>query len=204
MTLITTTGTAERHILAERATIVARISEASNDRATSISSATALHDRLATAAAALRKSGAATWHLAGALSTSPRTWTDKNGAKHSDHVTSGTVRVKLQDLAVVADTVAAFSAVGATASVEWTLTEATKREAIRAARASAVKDAAARAADFAAGLGKTIAQTVAIREEHSGGYSSGTRGGSSASDHAALSVEEITVSVNVTGDFETV
>ena len=47
MTVITTVGTAERHLPAERATLVARVSVSDADRATAIAAATALHNRLA-------------------------------------------------------------------------------------------------------------------------------------------------------------
>ena len=66
MTQIHATGTHESHHRAERATVLARVTIASTDRARSISDATALHNWIAARAQQLRDSGDATWHSADA------------------------------------------------------------------------------------------------------------------------------------------
>ncbi|MGF6821427.1 uncharacterized protein YggE [Microbacterium sp. ZKA21] len=199
MTVITVAGLGENHHRAERATLTAEIAIAHADRATSIRQGTAVHAQLAEEAARLRASGAATWHSVDVLSTSARVWTDKDGVKHRDHLTRGTVRVKMSRLAEVADVVAALSALGATVSTSWALTEVTRDAVTRHLRTVAVTDARAKADDFAAALGQTVQRVVAIREDD--GY--GPQGGRGAGGGPELTIPEITVRVAVKGDFET-
>lgn len=202
MTGITVTGLGERHLVAERATLTARIAIAHVDRAASIAQGTSVHAELAERVIALRGSGAATWHSVDVLTTSARVWTDKDGRKHRDHVTSGSVRVKLADLARVADTVADLSALGATVSTAWDLTERTRLEVTRELRVAAVRDARAKADDFAAALGTTVSRVLAIRESQPV-VPQGVRGAAGGA-RDELTVPEITVNVAVVGDFETV
>ena len=199
MTVITVSGLGESHNRAERATLTAEVAIAHADRAMSIRQGTAVHAQLAEEAARLRASGAATWHSVDVLSTSARVWTDKDGVKHRDHVTRGTVRVKMSRLAEVADVVAVLSTFGAAVSTSWALTEVTRDGVTRHLRTVAVKDARAKADDFAAALGQTVQRVVAIREDD--GYApQGARGSGGAPE---LTIPEITVRVAVKGDFET-
>lgn len=202
MTGITVTGLGERHVLAERATLTARVSIAHVDRSASMAQGAAVHAQLAERAVTLRGAGAATWHSTDPLSTSARVWTDKDGRKHRDHVTSGSVRVKLADLAQVADTVADLSALGATVSTTWALTEKTRFDVTRELRVAAVRDARAKADDFAAALGTGVSRVIAIRESQPS-TPPGVRGAAGGA-RDELTVPEITVSVAVIGDFETV
>ena len=81
MTLITVSGLGERHVRAERATLTATVSVAHERRDRSMTLGQAAHTRLAERAAALRGTGAATWHSVDVLSTRVRVWTDKDGTK---------------------------------------------------------------------------------------------------------------------------
>ncbi|WP_460799525.1 SIMPL domain-containing protein [Microbacterium sp. GXF0217] len=199
MTVITVAGLGESHRMAERATLAAEVAIAHQDRATSIRQGTAVHAQLAEQVVRLRSSGAATWHSVDVLSTSARVWTDKDGAKHRDHVTRGIVRVKMSRLAEVPDAVAALSALGATVSTTWALTEITRDAVTRHLRTVAVKDARAKADDFAAALGQTVQRVLAIREDE--GYVPQSARG--AGGGPELTIPEITVRVAVKGDFET-
>ncbi|UYO98307.1 SIMPL domain-containing protein [Microbacterium sp. M28] len=199
MAVITAAGLGEQHVVAERATLSAEVAIAHVDRDMSIRQGARVHAQLAEEAVRLRASGAATWHSVDVLSTSARVWTDKNGAKHRDHLTRGTVRIKMSRLAEVADVVAALSALGATVSTSWALTEVTRDAVTRHLRSVAVKDASAKAADFAAALGQTVQRVVAIREDQ--GYA--PQGGRGSGGGPELTIPEITVRVAVTGDFET-
>ena len=199
MAVITAAGLGEQHVVAERATLSAEVAIAHVDRDMSIRQGARVHAQLAEEAVRLRASGAATWHSVDVLSTSARVWTDKNGAKHRDHLTRGTVRIKMSRLAEVADVVAALSALGATVATSWALTEVTRDAVTRHLRSVAVKDASAKAADFAAALGQTVQRVVAIREDH--GYA--PQGGRGSGGGPELTIPEITVRVAVTGDFET-
>lgn len=201
MTLITVEGLGERHLRAERATLTAQVAIAHRDRAHSIVQGTAAHARIAQHAAQLRDSGAATWHSVDPLATNVRTWTDKDGKKHQDHVTNGTVRIKLGRLSIVADAVAELSALGATVSTSWALTEATKRHVTKELRTAAVQDARGKADDFAAALGAQVTGVVRVTEKAD--YTpQGVRGAASGQKDE-LTIPEITVRVNITGEYET-
>ena len=201
MTTITVDGLGERHLIAERATLTARIAVAHAHRDQSIAQGTAAHAQLADRAVRLRADGAATWHSVDVLSTNVRVWTDKDGEKHTDHVTSGTVRVKLSRLDLVSGVVAELSALGAVVSTDWALTDSTRQRTTRELRAAAVRDARAKADDFAAALGATVSRVVALRSSAIGPLP-GARGASGAA-RDELTIPEITVSVAVTGEFET-
>ena len=103
MTQIHATGTHESHHRAERATVLARVTIASTDRARSISDATALHNWLAARAQQLRDSGDATWHSADAPSTSVRkSYQQGKGSKVIiEHVTMSRIQIKLSNLELV-------------------------------------------------------------------------------------------------------
>ncbi len=201
MTAITVEGVGERHLTAERATLSARIAIAHVDRERSIALGTSAHSEVASRALRLREAGAATWHSVDPLTTTIRVWTDKDGVKHQDHVTGGTVHVKLRDLRAVADVVAELSTLGATVSTDWVLTEATRDRTIRELRATAVNDARSKAADFAAALGGSVQRVSTLRE--SGGGGGPAVRGSSGGARDELTVPEITVRVAVVGEFET-
>lgn len=201
MTVITVDGLGERHLLAERATLTAHVAIAHRDRSDSIKQGIAVHTRIARSVAQLRDSGAATWHSVDPLATNVRTWTDKDGRKHQDHVTNGSVRVKLCQLALVADTVAELSALGATVSTSWALTETTKLRVTKELRTAAVQDARAKADDFASALGAAVARVVRVAE--TGGYAPPGVRGAAGSQKEELTIPEITVRVGIKGEYET-
>ena len=201
MTLIAVEGRGERHLRAERATLTAQVAVAHRDRAESIAQGTAVHARIAHHAAQLRESGAATWHSVDPLATNVRTWSDKDGKKHQDHVTSGTVRVKLGRLSLVADAVAELSALGATVATSWALTDATKHHVTQELRTAAVHDARAKADDFAAALGANVTGVVRVTEKAD--YSPQGGRGAAAGQNDELTIPEITVRVSITGEYET-
>jgi len=201
MTLITVEGLGERHLRAERATLTAQISIAHHDRAESIASGTAAHTRIAQVAARLRESGAATWHSIDPVATNVRTWTDKNGKKHQDHVTGGAVRIKLGQLSRVADEAAQLSALGATVSTSWALTDATKHRTTRELRSTAVHDARTKADDFASALGTQVAAVVRVVDKAD--YNPQGMRGASGGHQDELTIPEITVRVSITGEYET-
>jgi uncharacterized protein YggE len=201
MTSITVEGLGERHLRAERATLTAHVAIAHRDRSESIAQGTAVHSRIAHSAAKLRDSGAATWHSVDPLATNARTWTDKDGRKHQDHVTNGSVRVKLGQLALVADAVAELSALGAAVSTSWALTETTKSRVTKELRTAAVRDARAKADDFAAALGAKVADVMRITE--TAGYAPQGVRGAAAGQKDELTIPEITVRVGITGEYET-
>jgi len=201
MTTITVDGLGERHIIAERATLTARVAMAHANRDRSMESGVAVHSQIAERAARLRDAGAATWHSIDVLTTNVRVWTDKDGKKHQDHVTSGNVRIKLARLDLVSDVVAELSALGASVSTDWALTDATRLRTTRELRVVAVQDARAKADDFAAAL-KTSVRNVSTLRESNGPAAPALRGAAGGA-REELTIPEITVRVAVVGDFET-
>lgn len=201
MTLITVDGLGERHLLAERATLTARVAMAHASRDRSMELGASTHSQIAERAARLRDSGAATWHSVDVLSTNVRVWTDKDGNKHQDHVTDGSVRIKLGRLDLVSDVVAELSALGASVSTAWALTDATRLRTTRELRVFAVRDARAKADDFAVALGTSVSAVATLRESN-GQVASGARG-APAPARDDLTIPEITVRVAVIGEFET-
>ncbi|OAN43475.1 SIMPL domain-containing protein [Microbacterium sp. H83] len=201
MTRITVSGLGERHLRAERATLTATVAMAHPQRDQSMALGESAHARIAERAVVLRGTGAATWHSIDVLTTRVRVWTDKDGAQHRDHVTSGTVRIKLGRLDLVADVVAELSALGATVSTAWALTEATRDGVTRELRTAAVRDARAKADDFAAALGVAVTDVAILRESPTSGSPAirGSQGGA----REELTVPEITVAVAVSGEYDT-
>lgn len=201
MTTITVDGLGERHLVAERATLTARVAIAHANRDRSMDLGAAVHSQLAGRAVRLREAAAATWHSIDVLTTNARVWTDKDGNKHQDHVASGSVRIKLARLDLVADVVAELSAIGASVSTDWTLTDATRQRTIRELRIVAVQDARAKADDFAAALGTSVDRVATLRE--SGGPVMPAARGAAGGARDELTIPEITVRVAVVAEFDT-
>lgn len=203
MTLLTITGKSERFILAERATITARVSIGSRNRQESIRKAQELHNSLAEQAQGLRASGAATWHQASPSTTWVRTWVDKENKVQTEHVTTSHVQVKLSALALVPEVVGRWSTLGAAVSTEWSLTEATKASQVRQLRGAAVAEARAKAADFAGALNQQVVSVVALRDvQDASVFASSARAGGSTGGAAEVTIAEITVGCTVSMDFE--
>lgn len=208
MSQIHATGTHDAHYRAERATVTAAVSVASNDRGRSIADATALHNWIAQRAQQLRDAGDATWHAADA----PSTWARKSYAEGTrqqvviEHVTSSRVRIKLSNLDHVGPLVEELSVAGAETSVHWSLTEASRRLCERQARRAAVSTAREIAEDYAEALGEQIIRVVSIsdvlKSDFGGPQPRFAMAAGFAHDSAEVSVAEITVSATVQGVFE--
>lgn len=201
MTTLSVTGIAVHHLRAERATLTARVSFSAPNRTDSMRGAAELHQRLVASAQQLRTDGRATWHEAGPSATSLKTWTEQ-GSKRSEHVTNSTVKVKLRDLALVAEVIDTWSHWGASVATSWSLTEATKQKHQRQLRRLAIVDARARATDFATALEQQIVGVTAVKEQ--GDWSQPTtRSQSASSGPPEVAVAELTMECRVSVDFET-
>ncbi|QZY51763.1 SIMPL domain-containing protein [Leucobacter tenebrionis] len=205
MTTIHATGTAETHVLAERATITALISVTSRDRSGSIDAATRLHNWLVQRAEQLRASGDATWHSADPITT----WSYKSYAEGKpkqvvfEHRTSSRVRVKLSNLSLVSALVTELAEAGVTTDVDWSLTENTRRVYERRMRKAAVESAREVANDYAGALGQRIESVVSISDAPVGGTPMAAFARSAAAAGASeVTVAEITVSATVSGVYE--
>lgn len=205
MTTIHATGTAETHVLAERATITALVSVTSRDRSGSIDAATRLHNWLVQRAEQLRGSRDATWHSADPITT----WSYKSYAEGKpkqvvfEHRTSSRVRVKLSNLSLVGALVTELAEAGVTTDVDWSLTENTRRVYERRMRKAAVESARETANDYAEALGQRIESVVSISDTPVGGGAPAAFARSAAAAGASeVTVAEITVSATVSGVYE--
>lgn len=205
MTTIHATGTAETHLLAERATITALVSVTSRDRSGSIDAATRLHNWLVQRAEQLRGSRDATWHSADPITT----WSYKSYAEGKpkqivfEHRTSSRVRVKLSNLSLVGALVTELAEAGVTTDVDWSLTENTRRVYERRMRKAAVESARETANDYAEALGQRIESVVSISDTPVGGGAPAAFARSAAAAGASeVTVAEITVSATVSGVYE--
>lgn len=205
MTTIHATGTAETHVLAERATITALVSVTSRDRSGSIDAATRLHNWLVQRAEQLRGSRDATWHSADPITT----WSYKSYAEGKpkqivfEHRTSSRVRVKLSNLSLVGALVSELAEAGATTDVDWSLTENTRRVYERRMRKAAVESARETANDYAEALDQRIESVVSISDTPVGGGAPAAFARSAAAAGASeVTVAEITVSATVSGVYE--
>lgn len=216
VTEFTVTADAERHIRAERATIVAHISSRSlNSKAEAHNAVAGVHNRLAAQARAFRGDGTATWHHATAPSSYSikESWKPDKGSEPRDRtvfVTASKVEVKFQDFEAMSDWLAelADESLVQTSQPLWALTEQTRKEAESRVRTLAVRNARLYANDYAAGedieasalrLSKVDA-SVSSR----GGYPmAGATRSSTAPGNATFSVtpNEVTVSASVTATF---
>lgn len=205
MTTIHATGTAETHVLAERATITALVSVTSRDRSGSIDAATRLHNWLVQRAEQLRGSRDATWHSADPITT----WSYKSYAEGKpkqivfEHRTSSRVRVKLSNLSLVGALVTELAEAGVTTDVDWSLTENTRRVYERRMRKAAVESARETANDYAEALDQRIESVVSISDTPVGGGAPAAFARSAAAAGASeVTVAEITVSATVSGVYE--
>lgn len=208
MTTIHATGTSEQHILAERATITARVSSTSRDRSASIADATRTHNWAVQRAEQLRTSGDATWHAADPIST----WTHKTYAEGKqqkvvvEHTTSSRVRVKLSNLALVSELVTEFAEAGLSTDIAWSLTEESRRAHERRVRAAAVGEARMIAEDYATALGRRIGAVVSVSDAPQGSFPAQPRFAAASAlgdGPAEVTIAEITVSATVAGVYET-
>lgn len=215
-TEFTVTADAERHIRAERATVIAHISSRSLTSKSEAHNAVAeVHNRMAAQARAFRSSGAATWHHATAPSSYSikESWKPDKDSEPRDRtvfVTASKVEVKFQNFEAMSDWLAelADEPLVQTSQPLWALTEQTQKETESKVRTLAVRNARQYANDYAAGediepsalrLSKVDA-SVSAR----GGYpmAGATRGSAGSSNTAfAVTPNEVTVSASVTATF---
>lgn len=203
MTIITTTGKAEAHYVAERATLTLRIEHRATDRNQSITMATAIHNFLLARSEQLHEEGDATW-----LSSEPlSTYVEKTLAEGSkktvitEYVTRSVIRVKLSNLGLVADLVDEFSRSGAEVDVDWALTEDSRKRYERRMRKEAVLAAHFRALDYAEALDQKIIETVRISDGSHYGDDYPHLRARFDDGVAKVTIAEITVSAKVSGEY---
>lgn len=200
MTVVITEGTAERHLRAERVTLSITPNVVADTAEKAVRAVESTVSALAERAAALRASGAATWHQVGAVTTYSR----KVGQDDDriEHIARAAVQIKLADLTLVGPLTSEFAPSSITVHPAWALTEATRKMHEREVRIAAVGAARARVEDYAAALGGKV-KTVLEVSDLGGTGSSAQRGSGAASGPGAdLTIPEITVSARVVAKFE--
>jgi uncharacterized protein YggE len=198
MTVVTTEGTAERHLRAERATLTLSPRVVTDAAATSVAAVERLVAQLAERARALRESGDATWHQVGTIRLSSRTvGTDDDRV---EHIAQASVQIKLSNLTLVGPLTSELSAASISVSPGWALTDATRKAHEREVRIAAIAAARERADDYAVALQGTVRSVLEV-SDLGAGVSSAVRG-SSAPAGIEVTVPEITVSGRITAKFE--
>lgn len=198
MTVVTTEGTAERHLRAERATLTISPRVVTDSAAASVAAVEKIVADLAARARALRESGDATWHQVGTIRLSSRT-VGKDDDR-LEHIAQASVQIKLQNLALVGPLTSELSASTISVSPAWALTEATRKAHEREVRISAIAAARVRAEDYAAALQGKVRSVLEV-SDLGAGVSSAVRG-SAASAGVEVTVPEITVAGRITAKFE--
>lgn len=210
-TKFTVTGTAEKHIRAERATIHLHISAKSPTSKTEAYAKVAeVHNRLEAAARGFRDAKAATWHRATApLSYATKEYADGNRDEvRTVFVTQSSVEVKFQDFQVLADWLAelADEPLVSSGSPVWALTERTRKDNESGVRTAAVKNARKLANDFAAGEDidpewLTLAKVDARPGSHQYLGAGATRSAAAGNQAMSITPNEVTISSTVTATF---
>ncbi|MFZ1382664.1 MAG: SIMPL domain-containing protein [Scrofimicrobium sp.] len=210
MTTIQATGTGIASIPAELATITANIDARSSDRSTSVANATTLHNEVVDTAKKLIESGDAIWHSASPIRTMAQK-TYVNGQPDQvaiEYVTTSYVKIKLSNLELVSELATKLAEAGVDASVGWSLTDETKRSTESDVRKQAVVEAGQVAADYAEALGEQIGVVLSITDVSSGvqpvGPGSGVMRSLAVSAPAEVTIEDITVTSQVIGTYETI
>ncbi|GII98101.1 uncharacterized protein DUF541 [Sediminihabitans luteus] len=220
MPLVTVQGHAVRHVPAERGTVHVRIKATADDTRSPRERADSAFGAVASLAASAVADGAATWWGADGVVTWSATQWHKPSA-HVDgvyldrHHAAASIDVKFSDVprlhAFVLDVHQVPDA--RVHRVEWTLTEATRRDALRATRTGAALDARSRAEAYAGALGLSEVAIVHLYDEglrpglargaaETGvGARNGVGSGGDTGD-LALHPDQISVTTVVTADFE--
>ena len=198
MTVVTTEGTAERHLRAERATLTISPRVVTPSAAASVAAIEKIVADLAARARTLRESGDATWHQVGTIRLSSRT-VGKDDDR-LEHIAQASVQIKLANLALVGPLTSELSASTISVTPGWALTDATRKAHEREVRIAAIAAARERAEDYAAALQGEVRAVLEV-SDLGAGVSSAVRG-SSAPAGVEVTVPEITVSGRVTAKFD--
>ncbi len=159
MTTLNVSGTAERFIAPERGVAYIRLAQSSLTRGEAYRELVAVHNELVRRAGSFKQDGAATWFEASAPSTySHQEYYEKANGRKGDrglrmrYAASSRVSVKFQDFEKLGEWLAELADVEmAATSVEWKLTDATRKAVQKQIRGEAVRNARELAEDYAQG-----------------------------------------------------
>ena len=208
MTEIIVSGAAQIRLPADRAVVNVSVAANGPQREEVMRQAAAEHARLVARAVQLVDAGSAAHYVASPIDTYTNSWRDERGAQTTEHHAGVSVSIELSELGLVAELTFELAQSGADARVSWELSDAQRRDAMRALRAEAVADARRTAEDYAVALGDTVGVRLESLRDGQGGY-----GGpipimraAMAADKAApeVTAREVEVSVTLEATFVTV
>ena len=220
MTKLNVSGTADRFIAPERAVAHIRLAQSSLTRGEAYRELVAIHNALVERAGRFKKDGTATWFDASAPSTYShqeyyRPTKNADQKTRMRYAASSRVSVKFQDFEKLGEWLAELADVEmASTSVEWKLTDATRKTVQKEIRGEAVRNARELAEDYAQGDPalasavdnlkiKTISDSSAVPEPF---YPSPLRSAvamaGSAAPAAEMSPEDIRLSASISVVFE--
>lgn len=219
MTTFNVSGTAERYSAPERAVVHIRISATSPTRGEAYRGVVEIHNVFVDQAAAFRDSDAATWFDASAPSTysyqeSYRPTKNAELKVRMRYSASSRISVKFKDFEKMGEWLAELADLElVSTSVEWKLTDETKKRILKEIRSEAVANARELAEDYARGDGidpsairlelKSVSDNSSVHMES---FASPLRGASAMkvgnAPVAAMSPEDIQLTANITALFE--
>ena len=210
MTIIRATGSSERELRAQLATLRIHVNVTHREREVAVRDAVTTHNTIVARARGLVESGDATSVEAQAPSTYGSSMPGPTPSAEPQVVTVATsnVSVTLSNLELVGALTLELALAGASVHIDWNLTDATRREGERACRREAVLRAREIADDYAEALGTTIVAVASIDDGEP------ARGGvpmfamrAGAFDESMstpdVTVPTLTVSATVRGTYET-
>lgn len=220
MTTFNVSGTAERYSAPERAIVHIRVNATSLAKGEAYRGVVEIHNELVKQAAAFKNADAATWFDASAPSTYSyqERWVpdgeDAEPQTRMRYAAASKVSVKFQDFEKMGEWLAELADLElVSTSVEWKLTDETKKRILKEIRSEAVANARELAEDYARGDGidpsvtklelKGVSDNSSVHIES---FGSPLRGASAmkvgSAPVAAVSPEDIQLSANITAFFE--
>lgn len=159
MTTLNVSGTAERFVAPERAVAHIRINHSSLTKGEAYRDVVAIHNSLVARARGFQRDGSATWFDASAPSTySHQEYYEKISGRKGEHgvrmryAASSRISVKFQDFDQLGEWLAELADIElVSSSVEWKLTDVTRKAVQKEIRGEAVRNARELAEDYAQG-----------------------------------------------------
>lgn len=214
MVLIAVHGRAVVRLAAERGTVLLSVDGEHEDRATAVQQVAALHERLSQEAQAFVDAGAATrWSSDQVQVRAEHRHDGPQETRRLVQVAAARLEVRFRDLDALSAWVQRIGAEPGVAvyGVDWSVTDAARAAAERAAREGAVRDAVERARDYAsaAGAGEPVLTAVweeglrpaAVRSD-SGWVAQSKSARLDGISALVLRPDAIDVSASITADFE--
>lgn len=219
MTTFNVSGTAERYSAPERAIVHVRVNATSLVRGDAYRGVVAIHNELVAEAADFKSTDVATWFDASAPSTYSyqESWVpdgeDAEPQTRMRYAASSRISVKFKDFEKMGEWLAELSEQELiSVSVEWKLTDETRKRLQKEIRGEAVANARELAEDYARGDGidpsATRLELKSVSDnsyQHTDSYASPLRGASAmkvgSAPVATVSPEDIQLSANITALF---